>query len=84
MVRGALVRPATGLVHVLLVLERVRGTQVAAWRRLSRVPQPRMPRERRMSAAWAVVTCIASAAAYGMGGGGVWHGRRLVTIDLVT
>ena len=29
-VRGALVRPAAGLVHVLLVLVRVEGTQVAA------------------------------------------------------
>ena len=47
MVRGALVQPAAGLVDVLLVLERVKGTQVAAWRQLSCAPALHTAREER-------------------------------------
>ena len=69
-VRGALVRPAAGLVHVLLVLERVRAPRLQRGGGL-RGPRPRTPRARRRPAAWAAVTCEASAAVCGMGGGGV-------------
>ena len=69
-VRGALVRPAAGLVHVLLVLERVRAPRLQRGGGL-RGPRPRTPRERGRRAAWAAVVCEASAAVCGTGGGGV-------------
>ena len=66
-VRGALVRPAAGLVHVLLVLERVRAPRLQRGGGL-RGPRPRTPREEEAGGVGGGDVCSV--------GSGVWHGRR--------